>query len=39
MNGLGLTPRSGTPADFEAWATDQRQKWIRVVKEAGVKPE
>ena len=39
MKGLGLTPRSGTPADFEAWATDQRQKWMRVVKEAGVKPE
>jgi tripartite-type tricarboxylate transporter receptor subunit TctC len=39
MKGLGLTPRSGTPADFEAWATDQRQKWMRVVKDAGVKPE
>ncbi len=38
MRGLGLTPRSGPPADFENWATDQRQKWIRVVKETGVTP-
>ena len=38
MQGLGLTPRSGPPSDFEAWATDQRQKWIRVVKDANVTP-
>lgn len=38
MIGLGLTPRSGPPSDFEAWATDQRQKWIRVVREANVTP-
>jgi tripartite-type tricarboxylate transporter receptor subunit TctC len=36
MMGLGLTPRSGPPADFENWATDQRQKWIRVVRDANV---
>jgi tripartite-type tricarboxylate transporter receptor subunit TctC len=39
MQGLGLTPRSGPSSDFENWATDQRQKWIRVVKAANVKPE
>ena len=39
MKGLGLTPRSGPPSDFENWATDQRQKWIRVVKATGIKPD
>jgi len=38
MRGLGLAPRSGPPAEFEAWATDQRQKWMRVVKEANITP-
>ena len=37
MRGVGLAPRSGPPAEFEAWATDQRQKWLRVAREAGVK--
>lgn len=38
MQGLGLTPRSGPPSEFEGWATDQRQKWTRVVKAADIKP-
>ena len=39
MSPMGLQPAGGTPEDFRAWASDQRQKWIRVVKEGGVKVE
>jgi tripartite-type tricarboxylate transporter receptor subunit TctC len=39
MSPMGLAPAGGTPEDFRAWATDQRQKWMRVVKEGGVKVE
>jgi tripartite-type tricarboxylate transporter receptor subunit TctC len=39
MKSLGLMPAGGTPEDFGAWASDQRQKWQRVVKQAGIKQE
>jgi tripartite-type tricarboxylate transporter receptor subunit TctC len=39
MSPMGLAPAGGTPEDFRAWATDQRQKWMRVVKEGGVRVE
>ncbi|MFM9969456.1 MAG: Bug family tripartite tricarboxylate transporter substrate binding protein [Burkholderiales bacterium] len=39
MKSLGLMPAGGTPEDFGAWANDQRQKWLRVVKVAGIKQE
>lgn len=37
MNALGLLPAGGTPEEFGAWASEQRQKWRRVVKESGLK--
>jgi tripartite-type tricarboxylate transporter receptor subunit TctC len=37
MKGVGLLPAGGTPEEFGAWAADQRQKWIRVVKASGAK--
>jgi tripartite-type tricarboxylate transporter receptor subunit TctC len=36
MRALGLMPAGGTPEDFGSWASEQRKKWVRVVKEAGV---
>ncbi len=39
MKSLGLMPAGGSPEDFGAWANEQRQKWIRVVKESGIKQE
>ncbi len=36
MKALGLMPAGGTPEEFGAWANEQRQKWIRVVKQAGI---
>ncbi|MSQ53034.1 MAG: tripartite tricarboxylate transporter substrate binding protein [Betaproteobacteria bacterium] len=39
MKSLGLMPAGGSPEDFGAWANDQRQKWQRVVKQAGIKQE
>ena len=39
MKGLGLLPAGGSPEDFGAWANDQREKWIRVVKQAGIKKQ
>ena len=39
MKSLGLMPAGGSPEDFGAWANDQRQKWQRVVKMAGIKQE
>lgn len=35
MKTLGLMPAGGTPEEFGVWASDQRQKWLRVVKESG----
>jgi tripartite-type tricarboxylate transporter receptor subunit TctC len=39
MRNVGLFPSGGTPEDFASWATEQRQKWTRVVKDGNVKVE
>jgi tripartite-type tricarboxylate transporter receptor subunit TctC len=35
----GVAPVSGTPEQFGAHITAEIDKWARVVKEAGIKPE
>ncbi len=35
----GLDPVGGTPAEFAATINDERVKWSRVIKAAGLKPE
>jgi tripartite-type tricarboxylate transporter receptor subunit TctC len=39
MRGLGLFPSGGSPEDFSSWANDQRQKWVRVVRDGNIKVE
>ena len=39
MRNVGLFPSGGTPEEFQSWATEQRQKWVRVVKDGNVKVE
>jgi tripartite-type tricarboxylate transporter receptor subunit TctC len=39
MKSFGLVPKSGTPEDFGAWATQERQRWTRVVKQSGAKAQ
>jgi tripartite-type tricarboxylate transporter receptor subunit TctC len=36
---LGLTPLAGSPADFGKLIADETEKWGRVVRFAGIKPE
>jgi len=36
---LGLTPLPGSPADFGRLVADETEKWGRVVKFTGIKPE
>jgi tripartite-type tricarboxylate transporter receptor subunit TctC len=36
---LGGTALSGSPADFGTFITDETEKWGKVVKFAGIKPE
>jgi tripartite-type tricarboxylate transporter receptor subunit TctC len=36
---LGLTALSGSPADFGKLIADETEKWGKVVKFAGIKPE
>lgn len=36
---LGGTVLPGTPADFGKLVTDQTEKWGKMVKFAGIKPE
>ena len=36
---LGLTPIIGSPADFGKLIVAETDKWARVVKFAGIKPE
>ena len=36
---LGLTVLAGSPADFGKLITDDREKWAKVVKVAGVKAD
>jgi tripartite-type tricarboxylate transporter receptor subunit TctC len=36
---LGCAVFAGTPADFEKFIVDETEKWARVIKFAGIKPE
>ena len=36
---LGGTPLAGSPADFKKLIADETEKWAKVVKFAGIKPE
>ena len=39
MKAFGLVPKAGTPAEFSAWATLERERWTRVVKASGARVE
>jgi tripartite-type tricarboxylate transporter receptor subunit TctC len=39
LAGLGATPVAGSPADFAALIADEVEKWRRVVKFSGAKPD
>jgi tripartite-type tricarboxylate transporter receptor subunit TctC len=36
---LGSTPLTGSPADFSRLIADETEKWSRVIRTAGIKPE
>jgi tripartite-type tricarboxylate transporter receptor subunit TctC len=36
---VGRTPLSGSPADFGKLIADETEKWAKVIKSAGIKPE
>ena len=36
---LGITVFAGSPADFGKFIADETEKWGRVIKFAGIKPE
>jgi tripartite-type tricarboxylate transporter receptor subunit TctC len=36
---LGLTVLGGSPADFGKLIADETEKWAKVIKFAGIKPE
>jgi len=36
---LGVEPRSLTPAEFGKFIADETEKWAKVIKSAGIKPE
>jgi tripartite-type tricarboxylate transporter receptor subunit TctC len=36
---LGGTPLAGSPADFGKFIADETEKWAKVIKLAGIKPE
>jgi tripartite-type tricarboxylate transporter receptor subunit TctC len=36
---LGCTPLAGSPADFAKFIADETEKWGKVIKLAGIKPE
>ena len=38
MKSFGLIPRGGPPEDLAAWTSAAREKWTRVVKASGAKP-
>jgi tripartite-type tricarboxylate transporter receptor subunit TctC len=38
MKSFGLVPRGGPPEDLSAWVSEAREKWTRVVKASGAKP-
>ncbi|TMH64855.1 MAG: tripartite tricarboxylate transporter substrate binding protein [Betaproteobacteria bacterium] len=39
MKSFGLVPKASTPEEFAAYAAREREKWVRVVKLSGAKPE
>jgi len=39
MKSFGLVPKSGMPEEFAAWASRERERWTRVVKVSGAKPD
>ena len=39
MKSFGLVPKAGTPEEFSAWASLERERWTRVVKVSGAKVE
>jgi len=36
---LGGTPLAGSPADFQKLIVDETEKWAKVVRFSGAKPE
>ena len=39
ISDMGATPFASSPADFGKLITDETEKWAKVVKFAGLKPE
>jgi tripartite-type tricarboxylate transporter receptor subunit TctC len=39
LAGLGIEPRSMTSAEFSKFVTDETEKWAKVIKFAGMKPD
>ena len=39
LAGLGAEPMSMTPAEFEKFVADETEKWAKVVKFSGAKPD
>ena len=39
MKSFGLVPKAGSPEEFAAWASLERERWTRVVKVSGARPE
>jgi len=38
MKSFGLVPRASTPEELAAYAALERERWVRVVKASGAKP-
>jgi tripartite-type tricarboxylate transporter receptor subunit TctC len=38
MKSFGLVPKASTPEEFAGYAAREREKWARVVKASGAKP-
>jgi len=39
LSELGVSPIAGSPADFGKLIADETEKWGKVIKYAGIKPE
>lgn len=39
LNNVGLVPASSTPQDFAAFIRAESQRWSKVIKDAGIRPE